>query len=68
MNTFKNLRVGQYVNYLIPNGLSIKNGQITQDWKLKRSRVVMAFENHVVVNGGGRFGNPRVVDENNYLS
>lgn len=65
--SFKGLRPGDFVKYLIPNGLSIKDGKAIQDWKQKRSKIVMVFENHVVVNGGGRYGTPHVVDAHNYV-
>ena len=63
MNTFNNLRPGRRVTFLIPNGIG-RNGQ---EWKEKTGRVVMAFPTHVVVNGGGRYGTPYVVNENNFL-
>lgn len=67
MKSYRDLRPGMFVNYIIPNGLSIRDGKTVQDWKKKRSKIVMVFENHVVVNGGGRYGTPHVVDDNNIL-
>lgn len=61
--TFKNLKPQSRVTFLVPNGIG-RNGQ---EWKQKTGRVVMAFESHVVVNGGGRFGTPHVVDEKNFV-
>lgn len=65
--TYRDLRPGMFVTYTIPNGLSIRDGKTVQDWKKKRSKIVMAFENHVVVNGGGRYGTPYVVNDDNIL-
>jgi hypothetical protein len=67
MKTFKDLRPGMFVKYIIPNGLSIRCGKTAQDYKKKRSKIVMAFEHHVVVNGGGLYGTPYVVDESNII-
>jgi hypothetical protein len=66
-DTYRNLKPGMFVKYRIPNGLSIKNGKTVQDWKEKRSKIVITFEHHVVVNGGGRYGTPYVVDDNNII-
>lgn len=63
MQTFNNLRPGKTVRFLIPNGF----GRHGQECKEKRGRVVMAFEHHVVVNGGGRHGTPFVVNEKNFV-
>ena len=67
MKTFKDLRPGMFVNYIIHNGLSVRCGKVEQDYKKKRSKIVMAFEHHVVVNGGGRHVTPYVVNDNNII-
>lgn len=60
---FKNLRPGQRVTFLVPNGIG-RNGQ---EWKKKTGRVVMVFDTHAVINGGGRFGTPHVVTDQNFV-
>lgn len=60
---FKNLKPGKRITFRIPNGF----GRGGQEWKEKSGRVVMAFPSHVVVNGGGRYGTPYVVDEKNFV-
>lgn len=61
--TFMGIRPGQFVNYLRHAGTGL-NGP---EYKRARGKVVMAFSQHVVVNAGGRYGIPQVVDDNNYL-
>ncbi len=36
-------------------------------WKDKSGRVALAFDSHCVVNGGGRYGTPYVVDAGNFV-
>jgi hypothetical protein len=67
MKTFNNLKPGKRIKYKIPNGISIVDGKEVIDWKIKVGKIVMAFEEHVVVNNGGIFGNPVVVNEKNYV-
>lgn len=60
----ENKRHGDSVTFLIPNGL----GRDGQEWKKKTGKVAMKFKTHLlVVNGGGRFGTPYVVDGNNFV-
>ena len=61
--TFANLKPQDLVTFLIPNGI----GRYGVEWKKKSGRVVMTFESHVVVNGGGRYGTPHVVDDGNFV-
>lgn len=61
--TFANLKPRDLVTFLIPSGI----GRYGQEWKEKSGRIAMAFESHVVVNGGGRHGTPHVVDKGNFL-
>jgi len=63
MNTFKNIKPHTTVTFLIPNGFG-RNGQ---EYKQKTGKVVFAYPTHLVVNGGGRYGTPYVVDENNFV-
>jgi len=55
------------VTYLIPGGRN-RDGSI--DWVRHTGRVVMvkpSGHDHLVVNGGGRYGTPHVVDHNTLL-
>ena len=63
-NTFNGLRLGDRVKFLVPAGI----GRHGQEWAEKTGKVALAFGGHVVVNGGGRFGTPYVVNERNFLS
>lgn len=40
----------------------------TQHGNIDKGRVVMSRPTHVVLNIGGRYGTPKLVDENNYMS
>ena len=51
----ESLNPGDRVRFVLPHGGT------------KSGRVVMAFATHVVVNGGGRYGTPYVVDHNNVI-
>ena len=62
--TFNNLRPGQRITFFIPNGI----GRGGVEWKRKSGKIVLVFSTHVVVNGGGRFGTPYVVNEKNFIS
>lgn len=61
--TFQNLLPRQLVTFHVPNGI----GRHGVEWKEKTGRVVMTFPDRVVVNGGGRYGTPHVVNENNFV-
>lgn len=60
---FQNLTPRQLVTFHVPNGI----GRHGVERKEKTGRVVMAFPHHVVVNGGGRYGTPHVVNESNFV-
>jgi hypothetical protein len=57
-------RPGDKIKFLVPNGI----GREGVEWKAKSGKVVMVFPTHVVVNGGGKYGTPHVVDDNNFIS
>ena len=61
---FKNLKPGQKVKFLVPSGI----GRDGQEYAIKTGKVVMIFPHHAVIDGGGRFGTPYVVTEDNFLS
>lgn len=61
--TFQNLRPGKFVRFLIPNGI----GRGGVEYKEKRGKVVLAYASHVVVNAGGKYGTPQVVNEKNFV-
>ena len=54
---------GEIVTFLVPAGM----GRRGQEYKLRNGRVIMAFPNHCVVNGGGKHGKPYVVNETNFV-
>ena len=57
---FRNLHVGQFVTFLVPNGIGRKG----VEWKQKRAKVIMRFAGHVLCGGSWR-GN--VVDDKNFV-
>jgi len=60
---FSEIRPGKRITFLIPNGIG-RNGQ---EYKEKTGRVVMSGPCGWVVNGGGRYGTPHVVSEENFV-
>ena len=60
---YENIRPQDRITFLIPNGIG-RNGQ---EYTTKTGRVVMVFPTHVVVNGGGRYGTPYVVTQENFV-
>jgi hypothetical protein len=62
-STFKGIRPGDRVTFLVPNGIG-RNGQ---EWTEKSGRATLVFADHVVCNCGGRFGTPGRCDERNYV-
>lgn len=65
METFQDIRPGDRVTCHVHGGLNIDG---TTDRITCSGKCVMAFEHHVVINKGGRFGIPQVVDSGNYIS
>lgn len=63
METFANIKPRSLVTFRIPNGI----GRGGVEYKEKSGRAVLCFASHVVVNGGGRYGTPYVVNENNFV-
>lgn len=61
--TFNDLKPRQTITFLIPNGIG-RNGA---EFKEKTGKIVMAFDTHVVVDGGGGHGTPHVVNEKNFV-
>jgi hypothetical protein len=57
MNNLAGIRPGQRVTYLAPNGI----GRGGVEWTLRRGKVVLNMGTHLVVNLGGRYGRPGVV-------
>ena len=62
--SFNGIRPGDRVTLAVHAGIG-RNGPET---KPKSGRCVMAFESHVVVNLGGRFGTPGVCTADNYIN
>ncbi len=64
MPNFMNIRPGDNVRFLVPNGIG-RNGV---EWKETQGKAVLCYSTHVVVNAGGRYGTPRVVNTENFVS
>jgi hypothetical protein len=61
-NAFRGFRPGQMITFRVPNGLSFTG---KQEYKVKRGKIIMCFENHVVANHGS-FG--QVVNDQNCVT
>lgn len=63
--SYRNLKGGDRVRFLQPAGIGLKG----QEWKERTATVqpLLVFEDHVVVNLGGKYGTPAVVDDSNYI-
>lgn len=57
MNVFQNIKRGQRVKYLAPNGIG-RNGV---EYAVRSGKVVLNMGTHLVVNLGGKYGRPGVV-------
>jgi len=53
---WKGITPGDTVKFATPQG------------GMRTGKVVMAFAHHVVLNTGGRYGTPAVVDDKNYMN
>ena len=62
-NSFNGIRPGDRVVMQVPAG----RGRDGQEYAQRAGRCVMAFDTHVVINLGGRFGTPGVCDDSNYV-
>lgn len=67
--SFQGLKGGDRIRFLRPNGLKVMGGKATQEYRATTAKVqpMLVFEDHVVVNMGGQYGTPYVVDSGNYL-
>jgi hypothetical protein len=67
--SFQNLRGGDRIRFLIPNGKRIVNGRVEQEYKAVVAKVqpMLVFDDHVIANLGGKYGRPAYVDSVNYL-
>ena len=67
--SFENLKGGDRIRYWRANGTKLEGGKAVTDWKQKVAKVqpLLVFADHVVVNEGGRYGTPYVVDAGNYI-
>ena len=57
-------RVGDRVRFLVPNGI----GRDGREFKVASGKVVLAYPDRLVVNMGGRYGQPWVVTVDNFVS
>jgi hypothetical protein len=66
---FQNLRGGDRVRFRMRAGMKIVGTSVVPDYVTRVARVqpMLVFEDHVVVNLGGRYGTPAVVDASNFL-
>ena len=66
----KSIQRGDKVTALFPNGKKLEGGKIVQEWKARTGKVnpLLIFPEHVVIDLGGRFGTPGVVDASNIVS
>jgi hypothetical protein len=67
--SFKNLQGGQKVKFWMPNGLKLVNGKAIPEYKATIAKVqpMLTFADHVVVNLGGKYGKPFVVNASNFI-
>lgn len=67
--SFQNLKGGDKVRFWRPAGLGIKNGKAVQEYAKCTAKVqpLLVFATHVVVNLGGKYGTPFVVDASNFI-
>ena len=67
---FKNIRAGDRVRYMAYNGLTLRNGKAVPEYMAKTGVAVglLIYQEHVVLNTGGKHGRPQVVDSGNYIS
>lgn len=64
--SFKNIKAGDRVTYLRPNGIG-RNG-VEFKKAVGTAQMLLIFEDHVVLNVGGRYGTPAVVNADNFVS
>jgi len=80
MALLANVQAGDKVTALFPGGLGLKDGKVNPLLILKDGKVnpllilkdgkvnpLLIFKDHIVINLGGRFGTPGVVDANNLV-
>lgn len=67
--SFNDLRGGDRVAFWRHNGCKLVDGKAVPDWIHWVGKVcpLLVFHDHVVVNLGGRYGQPAVVDASNYI-
>jgi len=63
MKTFSDIRPGDRVTILVPNGMG-RNGQ---EWTKKSGRAVMRGPHGWALNMGGKFGTPGVATPENFV-
>ncbi len=63
---FQNISAGDTVEFLRAGGLNLRGEREYSKAQGKANRLLL-FPSHVVLNIGGKYGTPQVVDENNFL-
>lgn len=63
------VRTGDKVTALFPAGQSSRRGKVVQEWvpRTGTANGLLIFQDHVVINLGGRYGTPGVVDASNIV-
>ncbi len=66
----QSIRGGDKVTAMFHAGIGLKNGRTVQEFKARTGKAngLLLFPSHVVINLGGRYGTPGVVDETNIIS
>ncbi len=66
----RSIRGGDKVSALFPAGLKIRGRKAVPEFKVRTgvANPLLLFPSHVVINLGGRFGTPGVVDARNIVA
>lgn len=67
--SFQGLKGGDRIRFIRRDGMNLRGGKAEQAYKpcVAKVQPMLVFPDHVVVNLGGRYGTPYVVDSSNYL-
>ena len=63
--SFENLKGGQRVRFWLRSGTGPKGAESKQ--RVAKVQPLLVFADHVVVNLGGKYGTPAVVDASNFI-
>ena len=67
--SYRNLKAGDRIEFWQVCGLKKVGGRVVPDMVRRSAPVqrLLVFHDHVVVNLGGRYGRPQVVNESNFI-